>query len=324
MEKLSRVGLEHVLSLGYEGLEQLRHYLQLNQKSKTPHIIFKPQYIEQTLKDYDIDLEIYKLILEDEKHRQLTNRVSSKKKIIIEGDSWLRLPNFATSFFPEAIGQQLSQKTDIEVTNIAHWGHTTEGILEKRQYMDAIHDDTNYFLFSAGCNDIQNHISDFFHDFDSNRKADEYITEHGKSLLKYIKEAYIKVFDEVTNNFPKIKILTYGYDYPQPWERGLYIGQYMHEKGIPDALMPEITNAAWHQLNMVIQLVSHQFPNSIYVNCLGSTENHDWVTDMHPSRSGYTVLANKLYEKMSPEPLVHNKLLSEHTEMNTNKVIPEQ
>ena len=103
----------------------------------------------------------------------------------------------------------------------------------------------------------------------------------------------------MTSQFPSLKVLTYGYDYPRPLvDGGLYIGQYLLKLKILDSCMTSIMESVLDKLNTVIKEAGDVYPNVHYLNCRGVTKPYTWDDDMHPGNDGFQALACKFEQAM--------------------------
>lgn len=215
-------------------------------------------------------------------------------RVLVEGDSWCRLPEIPGIFllprlFPKAIGTQLQHRPGLEVKNIAHWGDTLGQIYQRKEYLTVIDSfQPQYFLLSAGGNDLQVNLRNIVHPYHPSRAVNDYLNPAGHNLLVWIRDTYAALIREVLARKPDVKILVYGYDYPKPTEESQYIGQHLTAKHIPEERMRGILSPMMDLLNQRIQEAAAQFPQVTFINCRGLTQDGHWFDDMHPNTAGYT------------------------------------
>jgi len=220
-------------------------------------------------------------------------------RVLVEGDSWCRLPEFfpISILFPQSIGTQLVHRPNIQTRNIAHWGDTLKSILQRKEYLAHIEQfKPQYLVLSAGGNDLQKHLFEYVYPYNPNRAVYDYLTQAGYQLLFSIRENYIALFKEVIALKPDIKILVHGYDYPKPWgsEDSQYIGRYLMQKNIPEELMPKIISPVMDRMNKRISEAAAQFQQVTVVDFRNRTQDIRWFDDMHPNTYGYRRLTDRL------------------------------
>lgn len=297
-KKISFIEFKQLVDSETISIEALSDYLEQDPNILLPRLRFKTEaLLDNAPADYNVDLEIYNMLRRQEEARRRERveilGLSGNPDVVAEGDSWFR--HFPI-FKPIAIASWIEKNRNIDMDNIAKWGDTLSDILGRKQYMSAIDsNDTEYFMLSAGGNDLQDGISKYIHDYDKDRPVTKYITNDGAEALNIILEQYKTLLGEVTDSFPKIKILCHGYDYPRPSNGSRYIGKYLERKGIPENKMKSITSHMIDQLNIVIAKAASEFPMATYINCRNTTDNYTWDDDMHPDSAGFQKLA-KLFE----------------------------
>lgn len=204
-------------------------------------------------------------------------------------------------FKPIAIASWIDKNRDIDMDNIAKWGDTLSDILKRKEYLSALDThDTEFFMLSAGGNDLQDGISKYIHDYDEARTVNDYITNEGINALSQIQQGYRTLLREVTESFPNIKILCHGYDYPRPSNGSQYIGKYLERKGIPENQMIIIISPLIDRLNIVISEAVSEFQMATFINCLNVTDGYTWDDDMHPDSAGFKELATRFESHILP------------------------
>lgn len=240
-----------------------------------------------------------KLILADIDSIIPQTRDLDTPRVLVEGDSWCRLPEFfpISILFPQAIGTQLMRRQGIQTRNIAHWGDTLRSVFQRKEYLTHIEQfKPQYLVLSAGGNDLQKHLLEYVHPYSSNRAVHDYLTQAGYQLLFSIRENYTALFKEVIALKPDIKILVHSYDYPKPWagEDSQYIGRYLMQKDIPEELMPKVIRPVIDRMNKRVSEAAAQFPQVTLVDFRNRTQDIRWFDDMHPNTYGYRRLTDRL------------------------------
>lgn len=316
---ISFIELENLVNslAGTQG-EALRDYIELDPTSAVIKLRIKPEVqVDGLPPGYDIDQRLNEvlqdLILanpmqpeEDDPENEIlipsdqldTPKALSTIRVLVEGDSWFRLPEvpgivLLPRMFPKATGTQLQKRPGLNVKNIAHWGDTLNQMYQRKEYLSAIDSfQPQYFLLSAGGNDLQINLRNIVHSYHPSRNVNDYLNPAGENLLTWINSTYIKLLKEVVTKKPDLKILVYGYDYPKPTETGQYIGQHLAAKHIPENKMRSILSPMIDLLNQRIQDAASQFPQVTFVNCRGLTQGVHWFDDMHPNTAGYTKITD--------------------------------
>jgi len=280
---------------------KLPDYVDFDPNVPIPKLTFRADaLLDQAPPGYDVDAEIYHMLRvlgEERDAQQATFSFVGQKRVVAEGDSWFNLPMIVR---PPAIADWIEQNSRFRMRNIAYWGHTLQRILKDQEYLKVLPKvQPEYFIFSAGGNDLQlglangNHI----HPYDPNRPVDQYLTPAGEQTMAQIEQGYQTLFTQLSQ-FPKLKVICHGYDYPRPLVNGgQYIGRFLRQKGIPDDRMEAIMVPIINQLNSVIQRVV-QTNNAHFLDCRGVTKPYTWYDDMHPDRDGFFALAVKFEEAM--------------------------
>ena len=283
-------------------LEKLPDYVDFDPAAPIPKLVFRADaLIDQPPPDYDVDAEIYRMLRvigEARDARLETFSFVGQKRVVAEGDSWFNLPWLVR---PPAIADWIERNGRFRIKNIAYWGDTLEGILSRKEYVKVIaKEKPEYFILSAGGNDLQLGLANgrYIHAYDSTRPVDKYLTPAGEAGLAQIESGYKRLLSELSQ-FPTLKVICYGYDYPRPLVNGgTYIGQYLRQKGIPDNLMGPIMASLIDRLNEVIQRVTRS-ANVHYLDCRRITEAYTWYDDMHPDKDGFFALAVRFEEEMN-------------------------
>jgi hypothetical protein len=284
-------------------LEKLPDYVDFDPQSPVPKLVFRVDaLLEPPHPGYDVDAEIYRMLRVIEEEREAQRSAFSfvaQKQVVAEGDSWFNLPWLIR---PPAIADWIQRNGRFRMKNIAYWGHTLERILRDKEYISTIATvEPEYFIFSAGGNDLQLGLAagTYIHAYDPARSVENYLTEEGEAAIARIENSYRNLLDELSQQFDKLKVICYGYDYPRPLVRGgTYIGRYLRNKGIPDELMGPIMVSVLDQLNEAIQRAT-QSTNARYLDCRRVTEPYTWYDDMHPDRDGFLALSIRFEEEMN-------------------------
>lgn len=275
--------------------EDIEDYLEIDPTAPRIRVRFRPGTLEDLPPDdYDVDHALYLYQRARDRAREKTTVRTAKPRVVAEGDSWFLLPVIVR---PTAIATRIHDNGRFLVRNIAKWGDTLQGMLARKEYLDAIKSfDPAWFIFSGGGNDVQEALAKraFLFDYDPARPLENSVTTKGEALLDQIGTGYQTLLREVTDRFPNLPVLCYGYDYPRPdVADGVYIGRYLMEHGYPPQTMRPLLGIILDRLNEVIKRSTLSFPTAKFINCLHVTDQYTWFDDMHPQNDGFKALAAK-------------------------------
>ena len=293
----------------------MRDYIELDPTSAVIRLRIKPEVqVEGMPSGYDIDQHLnavlQNLLLVNPANPEVDDpgneillppdeaglpRAVESIRVLAEGDSWFRLPEIPgiillPHMFPKATATQLQKRPGLNVRNIAHWGDTLAQMYQRKEYLAEIDSfQPQYFLLSAGGNDLQVSLRNIVHPYHPSRAVNDYLNPAGHNLLVWMRDTYVKLIREVLARKPDVKILVYGYDYPKPTEESQYIGQHLTARQIPEDKMRVILSPMIDLLNQRIQEAAAQFPQRVtFINCRGLTQGGHWFDDMHPNTAGYS------------------------------------
>lgn len=280
--------------------EDLEDYLEIDPTAPRIRVRFRPGTLDDLPPDdYEVDHALYLYQRARDRAREKTTIRTAKPRVVAEGDSWFHLPVIVR---PTAIATRIDYNGRFRVQNIAMWGDTLQGILARKEYLKAIKTfDPAWFIFSGGGNDVQEALAkrDFLLDYDPARPLENSVTPKGEALLGQIGMGYQTLLREVTDQFPNLPVLCYGYDYPRPdVADGIYIGRYLLEQRYPPQTMRPLLVIILDRLNEVIKRSALSFPTAKFINCLHVTDSYTWFDDMHPHSDGFKALAAKFEARM--------------------------
>jgi hypothetical protein len=276
--------------------EEIEDYLEIDPTAPRIRVRFRPGTLKDLPPDdYDVDHE---LCLYQQDRDRAREKTTVKARVLAEGDSWFNLPMFIR---PTPIATRISYNGRFRVRNIADWGDTLQKMLASKEYLNAIESfRPAWFIFSGGGNDIQDALAkrEFLFDYDEKRPLENSITPNGEALLGQIGTGYQTLLREVTEQFPNLPVLCYGYDYPRPEPNSQYIGRYLTEQRYPVETMRPLLEIILDRLNEIIKRSVSGFPTGKFINCLHVTDPFTWYDDMHPANDGFTALAAKFEAQM--------------------------
>ena len=295
--------------------------------SRTKILVFKPNTLSTPPRaGFDLDRAISKRLRALDLARQrLENPPKKHQKkpyrkgvIVAEGDSWFWHPELST--IPGQIFALSSDDFPIYMRNNAEWGYTLEKLLKNKDlkgdeddegfsgekgYLTVLREEEpEYFLLSAGGNDLQALLASgkLLCRHDPNKNNGWILTGDGTNALRVIESQYRELLNEVTEKFPNLKVLTYGYAYSSSYgDDGTYIGQHLKKLGVPSEKRMEIMKGVLKEFNESIEAAVSDCGSSNvrYMDCQAALEAcHMWYDDMHPNEEGFKALAKMFVEKM--------------------------
>lgn len=291
-------------------IESLSDYVEFDPTSPIPKLKFKADALLDTVdSEYDVDRKLYlysRKLREDGREQAEDYRNLAQPSVVAEGDSWFNLPTFLF-LVPPAIADWIELNGRFNMRNIADWGHTLRKIYEEREYMDVLKKNSpDFFMFCGGGNDLQEGLAchDYLHRYDPTREHSDYLTENGINGITAIGKMYEEILREVVAEFPHMRILCHGYDFPRPLVGdGKYIGKYLRDLDIPDEEMGKILAPLVNLLNTTIQTAIKTIENVEYKNLRNETSDYTWFDDMHPGKYGFCALAKIFEDTMSRDTM---------------------
>lgn len=222
--------------------------------------------------------------------------------MVIEGDSWERLPDWGPKRLPIVGGSNYDlaralAKPGRTLENLAYWGDTIEEIAQRLDFIQALGDTrAPYFLLGGGGNDLLQDGSLRKYLVVTNRdnlKPADYLKPEFEVALRRVMKNYEICLDALDIHGLKPKVILHGYDYAQPMELG-WIGEPMRFMGIDDlALQQAIVNVMMDRFNVALKKVAKDRKRVKYVDLRGTVGN-DWHDELHPSRAGFERVALKI------------------------------
>ncbi|HMQ47256.1 MAG TPA: caspase family protein [Saprospiraceae bacterium] len=225
--------------------------------------------------------------------------------MVSEGDSWFQHPAIME------IIDHLSLFYNIYSRDAA--GDEMRGYIMTGEFINALDDmsqrmgadKVKFFLISGGGNDV---LGDQFAGF-LNPFAEVSDCEEGQDCRRFLNQKFFEemdsvmdlyemVFGRVANEFPQVKIITHGYDYPipkGPEEKGMaWLGKSMTEQGI---LRPNdrqgIINYLIDYFNERLMALVQKYPNVHHLDLRNTVHSYQWNDEIHPNGEGYQNIAMK-------------------------------
>jgi len=219
-----------------------------------------------------------------------------KIRIVSEGDSWFNYP----TQLKEVIDQIFDKYSIYSLGYAADW---LSNIYLENEYVEAIRKyKPEIFLISGGGNDMvgEGRLESILNNYSEGDGIDELIKhDEFKSIIEDFEIIYTSIFNKLEGEFPELKIICHGYDYPYlEGEENKWFGKPMGKKGISDiAIRNMIGKYMIDKFNDMLSGVSNKFPQVHYLDLRGKVPRDKWLNELHPNDEGFEIVAN-LYSKM--------------------------
>lgn len=244
--------------------------------------------------------------------RTRTTIAAAKMKVLAEGDSWFRLPDF---FYPDDMIDVLRRTYDIP--KLAMWGDEIGKMVttKKNNYLVPLRSGLyRHFMFSGGGNDVLasvgTHVKRFGAAGTVPADAETYIKTSFRAALDTVIGHYGTLAGHVRSvSNPKPTLYVHGYAHARPRPGGGYLGAKFEALGFDAAssLARKIVAAMVDRFNVRLkafasaQNAAHPDYEVVYVNLRPAfTAAVDWNTDeIHPSSAGAAKAAALMGDKIA-------------------------
>ncbi len=225
--------------------------------------------------------------------------------IVMEGDSWERLPNFGAKALPIVGGtgsdlERALTAQGFEVENLAYWGDRLAEIVSKKDYLTALVDTgRKHFLLGGGGNDLlsEGRLAKYIRLYTPGMAAADYLKPLFWSDLARVLSDYDIAINDVakTPGLDDVHIYVHGYDYARPMKLG-WLGQPFEQMGIDDFhsdLQNAIVKIMIDAFNDGLQALDAKYARVHWVDFRNMVGNR-WHDELHPRREAFTDLAAKM------------------------------
>lgn len=231
----------------------------------------------------------------------------AKKKslIVIEGDSWERLPNFGSKPLPivGGPGYDLGRAlVDLKypTENVAYWGDTIAEIARLREYYKALKGlKAEVLLLGGGGNDLlaDGRLQTYLKLYDKDRPADQYLKSNFQFDLDAVMSAYEMILRDIYGDpdLTKVQVIVHGYDYARPMRLG-WLGNPMAAMGITEFegdLQKAIVKQMIDAFNDRLRALATRWKGVTYVDFRGMVGDR-WHDELHPKKDAFADLAAHL------------------------------
>lgn len=236
-----------------------------------------------------------------------------KPAIVMEGDSWERLPNFGAKALPivGGVGFDLERALTAEgivVENLAYWGDHIAEIVTKKDYLAALLG-TGYkhLLLGGGGNDLlsEGRLARYIRLYTPGMAASDYLKPLFWSDLARILSDYDIAVNDVlkTPGLGHVHIYVHGYDYARPMKLG-WLGQPFELMGIDDfhaALQTAIVKLMIDAFNDGLKALDKKYAQVHWVDFRGMVGDR-WHDELHPRKEAFVDLAAKMAAAIRANP----------------------
>ena len=231
--------------------------------------------------------------------------MAKKLNILMEGDSWCKLPDLPFSLPAGVLGSsdydlgRALEAKGHKVMNIARWKDTMRDIRKKRAYMPVLNaKKVDAFVLAAGGNDLlgDQMLRKTLRLFDKDRKAKDYLNHRWYNLYHGILSDYERVIADVRSSAKnkKVPIFCHGYDYVRPAVNDIWLAQPMKFQGIKKRpLQEQIVKHMLSTVNLGLRRLARDNDGLYYVN-FRNTVKDNWQDVLHPTKVGYDACGRKL------------------------------
>lgn len=229
--------------------------------------------------------------------------ISAKPVVmVIEGDSWERLPDWGPKRLPIVGGTNYDLSRALQarghtIHNLAYWGDTIADIARARDYLTALRNTkAPFLLLGGGGNDLlgDGRLKTYLRLFAPERRPADYILDVFYHDLRRVILHYEDILDRIAADPPikRTKVVVHGYDYARPMRLG-WIGDPMEFVGVgwdrPE-LQNGIIKVMIDAVNAELAALAGRRDNVIYVDFRNKVGDR-WHDELHPRREAFEELA---------------------------------
>lgn len=211
-------------------------------------------------------------------------------KIVAEGDSWFQFP-----ILLDDVIDHLMKRKDLAVYCVSAAGDLLSNMIAKGEYLAALEQEKpEFFLISGGGNDLVagERLATVLHPYRRGRAPTDYLNPAFQTFEDQMRRDYRRLFRQLTQRFPNLKILCHGYDYPIP-NGGQWLGKPMEKIGINDrTLQRQILRVIMDRMNSVIADIAAEYANVRYLDVRNTVSSNGWFDELHPLNDKFGLVAN--------------------------------
>ncbi|MFV0361437.1 trypsin-like peptidase domain-containing protein [Tropicimonas sp.] len=229
------------------------------------------------------------------RHRRYRSKIAGGYqgiRIVSEGDSWFQYP----FILKDTIDWLMEAYA---VYSLGAAGDLVADMVLQDEMRDAIRQHRpDVFLISGGGNDLlgDGRLKLAVKTYRAGRPASEYPNANFDASIRDVIADYRRIFRDLTQEFPDLRIICHGYDYALP-DNGRWLGKPLAAKGITDRMLQAgIIAEMIDRFNQALADLAQEFPGRVFrVNCRGAVGKNDWHDELHPDKKGYAAVANRFH-----------------------------
>lgn len=211
-------------------------------------------------------------------------------RMVSEGDSWFQYPVRLHD-----VVDHLFDRPDFNIYSLGYAGDWMANIVRHHEYSAALADHTpDVFLLSGGGNDLvgKGRLAQILEPYAAGQTPSDYLGPRFESVLADLERLHRFVFKEVTRAFPKMLVLTHGYDYSIP-NAGKWLGRPMRQIGIEDwELQRKIVREMMNRFNAMKIASVADFDRVEHVEIRGVVDA--WHNELHPTSDSFGKVAARI------------------------------
>lgn len=276
--------------------EEIAEYLELDSNDASafaPSIRINSAVVDDEGLEADVAMRAFNAWDKRRRQRKYRKKIEAGwngLRIVSEGDSWFQYP-----FLLKDVIDHLFD--DYAIYSLGAAGDLVSDMLDQDEILGAIREQRPHvMLISGGGNDLlgDGRVKTALHPFKTGRDAKDYLNTQFDARLDGVLDVYRTIFQQVTREFPSLKIICHGYDYAQP-AKGKWLGRPMSELKITDEkLQADIVKVMIDRFNQGLVDLASEFPGQVFrVNTVGVVGKNEWRDELHPNRVGCGKVADK-------------------------------
>jgi hypothetical protein len=228
----------------------------------------------------------------DKRHRRYRLKLKSGYdgvKIVSEGDSWFQYPVLLKDVIDHLF-------EEFAIYSLGAGGDLQENMFEAEEYMPAIAaEQPDFFILSGGGNDLvgDGNLSLLLRQYDPSLAPEEYPNAKFETFERRIETLYNRIFDNVAQRFPQVRVVCHGYDFAIP-ANGKWLGKPMAQNGIVDSeLQAAIVREIMNRFSELMIRITRSRPRVHFVDCRRAVPPEEWYDELHPTDLGFRRVAER-------------------------------
>ena len=332
MSKISYAAFHEMIGDPNIPVSTIANFLTIDQQRSSafsPRVITNDKQVEmnETQRELESIIDVGNAYYRAERQKKFKEALQNGVKrpvLVSEGDSWFQYPAFIDEIIDHLDRQYL-------IWSLGAAGDTLANMTgQKSEYMSGLNRWQKHvkgFLFSGGGNDVIGQdetgkpvLDKLLKQYDSGQCPAWHIERSAfDSTLKYIKDAYIKMFQTIRDDsrFEELPIFVHGYDYPFPYPFGSdddrqsaigapdqWLGRPFSSRDFPSdnvfarEVLIVMIDALYAMLN---DIAAQDYGHIFVINARGSMPNvGDWGDELHGTCTGFGKVADRFNAIITP------------------------